>query len=548
MRIQAIFRQFPGVILALGMGAIFVLGARADEVAARCQFAGATALGGEENYSIAKKLLDLATSVDFEKLVVRRFADYLATGLPKAAPEAGTALEPLLQEWLGAEWALSAGGPENGPVQFVVALKSSAGATWNAALSRACGETGTPVNAGGANGWKWGEGATAVWVLQAHDWLVAGRGEGLNKERDEFLRRIAQEGRPAPALGTNCLEADVDWARLERLLPISLGGLKPAHTAVELTATPDHILRLTARVTYPEPITWHESPWAPPTSEMHQPLISFTAAQDLAAFLKTDVFGGLPGDPFTDQMFCWAINEMPFQSYAAWPVSDAAKVMQEWSTQAPAKLNPELKNLDGSQLRWDAPVKHLVWTSPYNRLVAPVLTTLTTNGHSYLMASMFPLRRRAENAPEALFEQFTHRENVVYFDWEVTGPRLEQWRLLSEMFPLVKRITPEQMTAERKSLRANTNTTAKSHYVPSFVTADNWLSGMAPHLNTETITEVTKTGPAELTIRRRSPIVFTGIELELLTHWMAHSPSVGHIDRGLLPPAAKVSGPGMPRH
>ena len=67
-------------------------------------------------------------------------------------------------------------------------------------------------------------------------------------------------------------------------------------------------------------------------------------------------------------------------------------------------------------------------------------------------------------------------------------------------------------------------------------------------LTNETTTQITKSGPAELTIKRRSPFLFTALELELLTHWMAHAPSVGRIDPGLLPPAAKVTGPGIPSH
>ena len=35
------------------------------------------------------------------------------------------------------------------------------------------------------------------------------------------------------------------------------------------------------------------------------------------------VFTKLATDPFTNQFFCWAQQEMPFQSYMAWPVKDA---------------------------------------------------------------------------------------------------------------------------------------------------------------------------------------------------------------------------------
>src|SRR6201999_83700 len=136
-----------------------------------------------------------------------------------------------------------------------------------------------------------------------------------------------------------------------------------------------------------------------------------------------------------------------------------------------------------------------------------------------------------------------------YYDWELTGARLEEWRLLSEMLPIVHRMTTDDARAEGLLVKGATNAPPKKRpgYKPSFVIADNWLAALAPHLTNDTTTLITKSGPTELTIKRRSPLLFTALELELLAHWMAHAPSVGHVDPNLLPPRAKTSGPGMPR-
>jgi len=59
-----------------------------------------------------------------------------------------------------------------------------------------------------------------------------------------------------------------------------------------------------------------------------------------------------------------------------------------------------------------------------------------------------------------------------------------------------------------------------------------------------TITEITRTAPAELTVVRQSPFALTSAELVLLSHWIS---GMGRppVNLSLLPPPAKVTGPGI---
>jgi hypothetical protein len=59
-----------------------------------------------------------------------------------------------------------------------------------------------------------------------------------------------------------------------------------------------------------------------------------------------------------------------------------------------------------------------------------------------------------------------------------------------------------------------------------------------------TVTEVTRTSPNELTIVRNSSFVLSSLELVLLSHWLADAPA-GPLDWSLLP-QAKMSMSGMP--
>lgn len=181
-------------------------------------------------------------------------------------------------------------------------------------------------------------------------------------------------------------------------------------------------------------------------------------------------------------------------------------------------------------------------------MAAPFLEPGHSDNQQFLFGGMFPVGGKRVAPPAELFAQFDHRDDIVYYDWEATGRRLEQWRLLTELLPIVHKITPEEEVKVRQSILSATNAPKGAKYMPSFVVADNWLNSVASHLSGDTTTEISKTGPAELTIKRRSPFLFTAIELELLTHWMIQAPSVGHIDPNLLPPRAKVSGPGIPPH
>jgi hypothetical protein len=47
----------------------------------------------------------------------------------------------------------------------------------------------------------------------------------------------------------------------------------------------------------------------------------------------------------------------------------------------------------------------------------------------------------------------------------------------------------------------------------------NWISAIGPHLH-DSVTEITQTGPQELTFVRKSSIGFTGFELTTLSVWL----------------------------
>ena len=137
-------------------------------------------------------------------------------------------------------------------------------------------------------------------------------------------------------------------------------------------------------------------------------------------------------------------------------------------------------------------------------------------------------------APADLWTQFENRNDIVYYNWELTGIRVHQWRLFCQLMSLLPPVTG----------RGGPPIAAKNS-PPPFVTVENWLAGMEMELG-NTVTEVTRTSSDELTIVRSAPLVFTGLELVWLSYWLADAPA-GPLNLDLMP-KAKMSGPGIPSH
>jgi hypothetical protein len=166
-----------------------------------------------------------------------------------------------------------------------------------------------------------------------------------------------------------------------------------------------------------------------------------------------------------------------------------------------------------------------------------------SNG-DFLLARVFPGDSPYVAASEQLWSQFQQRDNIVYYDWEITGLRLMQWRLLTEMLPVFPPPTPGDIARRDKAARnAKPPVMAGQANTPLAIT-ESWLAELAGPLD-NTITEVSRTSPTNLTVLRNSQFLFTGLELVMLSHWLADAP-VGPIDYSLLP-MAKMSGPGLPR-
>jgi len=516
-----------------------------DAVAIQYSFAGAADLAGNTNFNQVKVAFGLPPAKHFQDLVLDRLAGVFWNALQFDASSNATALlRPLLNDLLQAESFGSFGGRDTNRMDFVLAarLEAKSAAAWQNNLETALHGKGEPLTAEGFSGQRWNRpGNNAIWILRARDWTVAGRGEGLLVVRTEYLRHIKQDNRPVPLKTEGWLHAAVDWPLLATWAPLSHCPLKLARTVVDVTASKGK-LRATASVSYPEAVHWEAQPWRIPKGLVGSPFSSFTAARDLAPYLQSnDALSRLSNNPLAGQLFCWALRTMPLQSYAAWPVTDATNLMRKLGTEAPAVLNPILEARNHTQLSWRPKKDELYWN--HLQLTGPTLQAAHDKSGDFLLAELFPTEAKEPPPPEQLWSELEGHDDLVYYDWEVTGLRLLQWRVLSELLPVFQPPSPAEAARRQKAAQnAKLSPLNNQPQTPTAIT-EAWLAALSlPPANTVTV--VTRTSPTELTVKRNSQFLFTGLELVLLSHWLADAP-VGPLDLSLLP-MAKVSGPGLP--
>jgi hypothetical protein len=180
-------------------------------------------------------------------------------------------------------------------------------------------------------------------------------------------------------------------------------------------------------------------------------------------------------------------------------------------------------------------------------LIAPLLSPAPSSNGQFLVAGLFPLTPGKTPAPSGLWSQFEGRTNLVFYDWELTGPRVRHLITVAESVPILQMlgIGPTVTLPPGASPARPGPKVSLPAGVQSRLDAEKkWLLGLTPYL-ANTATEVTKTGPNELTVLRSSPFVFSSLELVLLSHWLSDTPA-GPLDWSLLPQAKMTMG--MPAH
>ena len=439
-------------------------------------------------------------------------------------------LGPVLDDLLAVESVGSFGGASKEHLDFVLAAHLDPARTqaWRQTLVTALGGPGESFQVAGFPATRWNRSSNDFyWLAQLRDWTVAGRGNDLQPLSTEYLQEIQKNGRPAPALSETWVQGEINWPRLATWGFCASSPFKLARTSFQVAAVGGRF-RVTGTIAYPEEVPWSAKPWHIPKDLVHEPLMSFTAARDLTPFFTPGA--SLPRffpNAFDNQFCCWAQRDLVFQTYAAWPTPDGPEALRILQQSFLPDLNSLLTKPRDEKIFWSPKTTEMVW--PKSSLLIPTLSSLRRRDGDYLLAKLFPLPDSRRPAPEGLWKQIERADDLVYYDWELTGPRLQQWRVLCEFLPVLPAAPPPSL--------------AKSKQAPPFAVVDSWLGGLTPFLG-NTATEIKRSGPSQLSVARTTPFVFTSFELLWLSHWLTETPA-GPVNTNLLP-MAKMTGPGLP--
>ncbi len=449
---------------------------------------------------------------------------WLGDVLPKGAATQTNLFRPLLDDVLANESYVDAlATPE-----FVLAVKVSDARArvwqtnlWQALVNWKLGRP-AAVKIANATGFELKTAGLpgAFRCLRAGEWIVVSAGGSTAREA-AVLAGIQSLGRPAKPTGA-WLDGEANLARLDAWLPV-LAHFENLPVALFSFSNRTDFVRTHATFTFPKAHGWKPEPWLIPTNQIHDPLVNFLAVRGVAPLLEAyPPVAGLGYKPLPNQIFGWGYNGLPFQYNYAAPSSNVREQLRPLTPRL-AKLihGPQLNGLTG-QIFWDTNSQQIVWQGL--PIALPQLGTLRDGGRDYLATASFPLLHLTNRPPPGLYQAFVSRNDVVAFDYEITGSRLPHWR---QYFQLA------EMTSRRPL--ASTNS-------PSL----QWLLELQAWLeknpqSAEAVTEVRSTSATQMVLTRKSVTGLTAVELVTLGRWLE---STNFPAFGIFPPVPTPRIPG----
>ena len=496
-------------------------------VVARIHWSGMTRLAGDTNDARLIAIRDLPESHRLEQQTLDKLSRAPWPLLHrKLDTNAAAFLRPLLDDLVANESYLQIRQLPNIPAELVLAvqLDDRRAALWQTNLAVVLESlTGIrPVPAPrGSYGWSLNKhhAPNVLELTRVGRWTVFGAAEELNGLLAELRART---GRNLPIWtvrnGKDWLEADFDPARLASYLttlfsqstgatdtsPLTAGGSIPAQGdkppnwpgRIYFALTGDGTKVLTrGTADFPRPLALDLKPWNVPTNLIDQRLSSITLIRGFRPWLESaKVWTDLHAGPPPDQICLWALKGLPMQSYFTAPVANASN---------------EVDRITGfvlqNQHHWFPPYGLAVFVGATNSdglewkglpMVAPFLQSVTIRDQGYIYGGGFP-NTGIYPLPETTLQNNFIQTNLVYHDWELASARVEQWLFMLEI---------TRMAFNKAQL-------------PPDTAAISWVKAISPHLS-EAVTDITWTGPNQLSFTRKSTVGLTAVELGLLADWL----------------------------
>jgi len=477
------------------------------DVLIRCHFVGTASLANNTNAARLKDLWSLPETQHLVEQTLQKLAHAPRTfhgdQITAAQDERGAALlRPLLDDLLRHESFLQVRGTADKTAEWTLLAQLPAERLkiWQTNLKELMQlwNLGVPATntLEGFAGWevKRTVAPARVRCVEAGQWLALGIGGNDLAAVAEAARRIRTGGRPIAVASNYWLQSELNLPRLSAAL--DLPPAIPWPRAQLTVVAQGEYLRSNMRMIFPEAMTGPLEPWLVPTNIINDPLTSFTAARGVSPWLKNcGTLQELGLTPVPNELYFWAQAQVAFQSFAAFPLQDAANKLERAGGWAPSLLGTNWQNRGLAQIGWQTNLNEVLWRSlPF---ITPYLRPTNFQGTEFVMGGLFPAVPRALPPPAELLSQLDANPKLIFYDWEITQARLSSWHILSQLFAII---------ADKPQLTTNT-------------AALPWVLTVGSRLG-NTITEITADSPKEWSLTRKSHIGFTGVELVALARWL----------------------------
>lgn len=470
--------------------------ASAAELIARIHFVGTEQISADKNSPAFTNLFGSAEAQALKTQTLDKLSRapylWLKEKIAAGAGDGTAQLRPLLDDLLKAEWFLDARTAADGSPEFALAIRldNNRAELWQNNLAAVL-ESWTKISAQNiAGGWQLTKHhpPDSIRFTRTGEWVV------FSCEHADFALGNGVVAKIPPSAAKNYwLSLDADWPQLVKIFP----ALKPVdlpETKLQVIGR-DGNLHLDGKIVSPQPFAMTLDQWRLPTNLIHQPFISLTAARGIAPWLQKQSWAQpFLISPVPNQIFCWALEGTPFQTFVAVPVPDANTALVQLHDKLAAPQAADLQNQFFMPVTAVMTNHEISWTGiPF---ATPSVRAVRETSGDYLVGGLFPNSPGSTPLPPEWFTRLAPA-NLVYYHWELTDPRLKM---------LLQPAQLALMMAKHKQLDGE-------------AVATKWLNHVGPTLGS-TITEITQTAPNELTFTRVAPGGLTAVELFALASWL----------------------------
>jgi beta-lactamase regulating signal transducer with metallopeptidase domain len=475
-------------------------------------FAGWQIAGARKEDSDLNEILRMPETIELRGRLVKRLALRMAQALGDGNGATGP-WESLLKLALESESVIEIRGNAQRITGWAVGLRLGEGA--RQALRDAVEKM---TSVGGAK-------ILAPRLREGTSWTVVGIGRAA---LDAVEGRVAAVGAGALLEGTSLGRGEGDLARLVPLFapgwecPLPLPSWPRVSWVLEAK---DGRIHTKARLTYDQILSMELPAWQVPTNHLSDPMVHFKAVRGTDRWFEwlgskeLPVAGGWP-----KQVFEWTLAGPPWSQFFAAPMDDPRTIIRRVRDAGLGRILRSV-GIAGADLEW----RSVLDDESVSLVGLPYFQPFLVNGRMgtqrVLLGGLLP-PWKAKPIPPDLLAQLEGRPDLLYYEWETTGREVQTARLpgqggsvRSGTMVVGKLQQLRELDQFRRLLElGKAGKTPPGTRGEVQVPGGRWMDAALPRLG-DTITEVTKTGPTELTLERRSQVGLNARELMRWLRW-----------------------------